>query len=76
MNDVFYDPIVAEVRQNREKLLADFGGDMKKYQDNIAEQRSTWEAAGFHYETEEERQSRIAWREKQEEELARKVANL
>ena len=30
MDNVFYDPIVAEVRKNREELLADFGGDMNQ----------------------------------------------
>ena len=76
MNDEFYDPIVAEVRKNREELLAEFGGDTKKLREYFATQRPVWEAAGFHYETEEERQARLAWSRQQREELNRKLAAL
>jgi hypothetical protein len=74
MNDGFYDPIVAEVRKNREELLAEFDGNMKKFREDLAKQRPKWEAMGFRYETEEERQARMAWSKKEREELDRKIA--
>ena len=76
MTDEFYDPIVAEVRQTRERILAEFGGDMGKYQESLAAERPKWEAMGFRYVTEEERQARLAWRRQQDEELAQKIAAL
>ena len=74
MNDNFYDPIIAEVRKNREAILAEFDGDMGKLQKSLAAERPKWEAMGFRYETEEERQARLAWRRQQDEELAQKIA--
>ena len=53
------DPIVAEVRKNREKLLAEFDGDINKLRTHLAEQRPKWENLGFHYETVAERQARF-----------------
>ena len=76
MSDVFYDPIVAEVRRTREKILAEFGGDTKKLREHLTAQRPKLEAAGFHYETEEELQARLAWNRQQREELDRKLAAL
>jgi len=76
MNDRFYDPIVAEVRKNREELLAEFDGDIDKLHEHLAAQRPKWEAAGFRYETENETQARLARRRRQEKELAQRVANL
>lgn len=76
MNDGFYDPIVAEVRKNREELLAEFDGDIIELHKHLAEQRAKWEALGFRYETQEERKTRLMWREQQEEELMRKIAKV
>jgi hypothetical protein len=41
-------------------MLAEFNGDMHALQLHLNKQRSKWEAAGFHYETEEERKNRLA----------------
>ncbi len=76
MNNTFQDPIVAEVRKNREEMFAEFGGDVGRLHRYLAEQQPTWEAAGFHYETEEKRQARIAWKKQQNEERARKIASV
>jgi hypothetical protein len=76
MNSTFHDPIVAEVRKNREDLLAEFDGDIDKLRQNLDELRTGWKAAGFHYVTEEERHARLAWRKQQDEELARRIASL
>jgi hypothetical protein len=76
MNIQFHDPIVAEVRKTREDLLAEFDGDMNKLHQYLAKQQPVWEAAGFRYVTEEERQTRLAWRRKQDEDLALKILAL
>lgn len=54
------DPIVTEVRKNREKLLEKFDGDINKLRTHLDEQRPKWEDLGFRYETVAERQSRFA----------------
>jgi len=61
------DPIVAEVRRNREELFAEFDYDPVKLHEYLDSQRPLWEAAGFHYESEEERQARFEWNDQQEE---------
>ena len=76
MANVFFDPIVAEVRKNREELLADFGGDINKLDEHIAAKRATRKAAGVRYETEEERQTRLAWNRQQREAEELRVASL
>jgi hypothetical protein len=55
----FYDPIVAEVRHTREKLLEKYGGS-EGYSKHLDEMRPYWEAQGWHYETDEEFAARIA----------------
>ena len=59
MNKRFFDPIVAEVRQNREAMLAEFDGDTKKLSEYLKSKRPEIEAAGLHFETEEERKARL-----------------
>jgi len=76
MYEKFFDPIVAEVRRNREELLAEFDGDTKKLADYLASKRPAREAAGMRYETPEERQARFLWSIQQEEAENRRVANL
>ena len=76
MSDGFYDPIVAEVRRNREELLADFGGDIDKLNEYLESKQPEREAAGVRYVTEEERQARLAWRRQQQEEMDRQLAAL
>jgi len=76
MSERFDDPIVAEVRKNREDLLADFDGDTKKLSAYLKSKRSEIETAGLHYETEGKRRARLAWNRQQQEDLARRVANL
>jgi len=63
----YEDSVVAEVRQNREKLLADFDGDRRKLSEYLVSQRPAMEAAGVRYETEEERHARFAWNRQQKE---------
>ena len=74
MANNFIDPIVAEVRKNREELLADFGGDMEKLDEHIERKRAARKSAGVHYETEEERQTRFAWSRQQEKAEERRIA--
>jgi hypothetical protein len=74
MNNKFYDPIVAEVRKNREELLADFGGDINKLDEHIESKRIARKASGVRYETEAERQKRFAWNKQQQAEIERRVA--
>ena len=76
MNNEFYDPIVAEVRKNREEMLAEFGGDTKKLTEYLESKRPEMEAAGLRFETAEGRQARLAWKKKQNDELAQKLAAL
>ena len=74
MNDGFCDPIVAEVRRNREELLAEFGGDTKKLSAYLKSKRPEMEAAGLRFETEEERQARFAWNRQKRELEERRLA--
>ena len=67
------DPIVAEVRRNREAMLAEFDGDTKKLTAYLESKRPEMEAAGFRFESEEKRQVRIAWSRQQRELNRRKV---
>ena len=69
MNERFYDPIVAEVRRNREEMLAGFDGDTEKLISYIEIKRHEIEVSGLRYETPEERQTRLMrnrqWRVKE-----------
>ena len=76
MSKKFYDPIVAEVRRNREAMLAEFGGDTKKLTAYLESKRPELEAAGFNFVTEAERQARLAWKQQQREADDRRVASL
>ncbi|MDR2599262.1 MAG: hypothetical protein LBC73_03200 [Oscillospiraceae bacterium] len=76
MNEKLYDPIVAEVRKNREDLLAEFNGDTKKLSAYLKTKRPEMEAAGLRFETAAERQARFAWSQQQEEILERKLASV
>ena len=49
------------MRQNREELLKDFDDDIQKLDCYLKSQRAKWEAVGFHYETEEEKQTHTAY---------------
>jgi hypothetical protein len=55
----YYDPIIAEVRRTREKLLEKYGG-AEGYSKHLDETRPFWEAQGWHFETPEEYAVRIA----------------
>lgn len=74
MSEVFYDPIVAEVRKNREALFAEFDYDAEKFREYIDAQRPILETEGFRYETEEDRKTRIEWKRMREEEEDRRIA--
>ena len=76
MNEKYYDPIVAEVRKNREDLLAEFGGDTKKLTAYLRSKRPAREAAGCRYVTAEERQARLAWNKQRREADNRKLASV
>ncbi|MDR2589572.1 MAG: hypothetical protein LBC71_01095 [Oscillospiraceae bacterium] len=76
MSDRYNDPIVAEVRKNREELLAEFDGDTKKLTAYLVAKRPQRIAAGFRYETAEERQARFAWSRQQQEILEQKLASV
>jgi len=71
-----YDSIVAEVRQNRENLLAEFGGDIGKLDAHIEKKRRDREVAGAHYVTEEERLARIEYSRQRREAEEYRVASL
>jgi hypothetical protein len=75
MNGKFYDPIVAEVRKNREEMLAEFGGDTKKLSAHLETKRSEMESIGLRFETEAERQARFTWNRQQQEAIERKIAS-
>ena len=45
------DPIVSEVRKNREELFAEFNFDSAKLRENIESQRRNWEGTGVRYVT-------------------------
>jgi hypothetical protein len=60
----YYDPIVAEVRRTRQKLLEQYGGP-EGYSKHLDETRPYWEARGWHFETPEERAARFARQGKQ-----------
>jgi hypothetical protein len=55
----FYDPIVAEVRRNREKLQEMYGG-WDGYLKHQEEDLPRLEAEGWHFVTPEEHATRIA----------------
>jgi hypothetical protein len=55
----YYDPIVVQVRQTREKLLERYGG-AEGYSKHLDETHPFWEARGWHFETEEEHAARLA----------------
>ena len=76
MNEKYYDPIVAEVRKNREDLLAEFDGDTEKLTAYLVAKRPQRIAAGFRYETAAERQARFAWSQQQQEILEQKLASV
>jgi len=76
MNEKFHDPIVAEVRKNREEMLAGFNGNTKKLTEYIDLKRSEIEAAGLRYETPEERQNRLTRNRKRREMEERRVASM
>ena len=76
MSEKYHDPIVAEVRRNREAMLAEFDGDTKKLTEYLKSKRPELEAAGFHYETEEERRVRIEQSRRRREAEERRIAEL
>ena len=86
--DTWQDPVVTEVRKNRETIYEEYGGDMRKYEEHLQEldydvkkylnylesKRAEWEAAGIRYETKEEREARFAWNRQQRETEDRRLA--
>jgi hypothetical protein len=76
MNKNYYDPIVEEVRKNREDMLAEFDGDTRKLTAYLISKRAEREAAGCRYVTAEERQARLAWNRQRQETIAQKLANV
>jgi len=76
VTEKFHDPIVAEVRKNREDLFADFDCDMDKLSAYLESKRSEREAMGFRYVTEEERQARLSWSRQRQEAETRRIAVL
>ena len=76
MSEKLFDPIVTEVRRNRENLLADFNGDIFLLDAHIEIKRNEREASGAHYVTEEERLIRLAWNRQRRETEERRIALL
>jgi hypothetical protein len=74
--ELWEDPIVAEVRRNREELLAEFGGDVRKLNDSLVAERSAMEAAGWQYAKAGALEARKAWHRQQREEEQRRMAAL
>ena len=70
------DPIVAEVRKNREEWFAEFDYDAKRFQEYIREQQAKNKAAGVRYMSEQERQARLAWKQQLREDENRRIADL
>lgn len=50
MSNKVTDPVV-EVRQNRERILAEFGGDIHAYDQYIKAQQPIFEAEGWRFAT-------------------------
>ena len=69
-----YDPIVAEVRKNREELFAECNYDVATLHKRIGAKRAAREAAGFRYETKEEREVRIERNKQQREAEGRRIS--
>ena len=76
MRDILFDPIIAEVRKNREELFAEFDYDITKLREHLDSLRPEIEAAGFHYETDEDRNKRIESSIKRREAEDRRIALL
>jgi hypothetical protein len=76
MNKKHCDPIVAEVRKNREDMLAEFSGDTKKLTAYLKSKRPIREAFGCRYVTAEERQLRLAWNKQRREAENQKLASI
>ena len=70
------DPIVAEVRKNREEWFAEFDYDAIKFQEYMREQQTRNKDAGIRYISQEDRQARLAWKQQQREEENRRIASL
>jgi len=70
------DPIVAEVRKNREEWFAEFDYDIKKFQNYIREQQVKNKAAGVRYMSEDNRQAHLKWKRQQREDENRRIAVL
>ena len=76
MSEAFFDPIVAEVRKNREEMFAEFDYDIGKLISHLEAKRPEMEAAGFRFVTEEERQARLEWNRQRREAEERRIASL
>ena len=70
------DPIVADVRNNREELFAEFDNDYAKLREHLDSQRLIWEASGVCYVSEDERQARLALCRAKRESENRRIAEL
>ena len=70
------DSVITEVRKNRSELLAEFGGDTKKFIEHLRLQRPVMEAASWRYETEAEFEARKSWHKQQQEAEQRRIAVL
>ncbi len=70
------DPIVAEVRKNREELLAEFDGDMRKLNDRLIAERPAMEADGWRYADVADLENRKTRYRQQQDEEQRRIAAL
>jgi Skp family chaperone for outer membrane proteins len=59
-NSIWEDPIVAEVRRNREAIFDEYGGDMKRYQTHLQELEKELKAQGWKFETPDKLEARKA----------------
>ena len=70
------DSIIAEVRNNRTELLAEFDDDTKKLIEYLITQKAAMEVAGWKYETETELEARKALHRQQQEMELRRIESL
>jgi len=66
--EIWKDPVVAEVRTNREAIYESFGGDMKRYEEHLRQLESDLKSQGWEYEPKESIESRKALHRQQLEE--------
>ena len=75
-HDTWQDPVVTEVRKNRETIYEEYGGDMRKYEEHLQELESDLKAKGWKVDAIENLEARKALHRQQQDLEYRKIAAL